>query len=961
MRRLRVGPRHVTDGVDPAADGGAGTDHDPVTGDGNRGAGRAAGTRDAAVARVGPGAFTTVTAALHAVTAGGTVSIAPGRYPERLVLDRPVRLVAERGPGTVWLSGPDPVVVSAAAVTMTGVGLIVVAAQPDTAALFVGSGDVELTDCDIVGGRVEVADGRARLRACRLAGADLAGLHVLGDSRVLLDSCVVEGVAGTGLVVGGTATLELVSTRVSRVSGSGLRARDGATLLARDCEINRAGRSGLLVEGGATATLTGCQFLYPGAEGVRLLGSSPLAAAPAPAYAEAEATDADDADGTEDAGDAGGGVRLVECEVVHAGADGLLVEGAAQAALTRCRIRRPAQAGAVVTGAAVLRLAECDVDTAGTSGVVARDRGALDGESLTVRGSGANGVFASDAARAALRDLTVEESGYSNVHLGGDAHGELTGARLRGTREHGLHLAGAAVARLTAVTVRGSVMSGVHAEGTAALVATGCELDDNATGLTVATGTTVTCTDCRITGGSGAGVQIGVDAEATLRACRVERTGTAGVVLAGRARTLIEDCRIEDTSGSGLVVWTGAAPDVRSTRLRRPGKNGLFVGDGGAGTFERCEIAGSAFPAVHIGAGARPRLVGCRIADCETDLSLAEGAEPHFERCETDGVRQSHLPGTGRSGPGATAATAIGAATALGGGTASRAGLGAGGDGAEAGSQAAETLEDLLAELTGLVGLDRVKQDVGAQVKLMQTVRRRQEAGLPAPPLSRHLVFAGNPGTGKTTVARLYGRLLATLGILEHGHLVETDRSDMVGEYVGHTAPKTQAVFRRALGGVLFVDEAYSLVPHGLGNDFGQEAIATLVKLMEDHRDRIVVIVAGYPVEMGRFVSSNPGLASRFSRTLTFEDYSSAELTRIVASQCRQHEYQLPEPTVAALDTYFEALPRNRGFGNGRLARQVFQRMTENQAQRVAELATPTTEDLLRLDPVDLPSDGTET
>ncbi|EFC86433.1 AAA family ATPase, partial [Parafrankia sp. EUN1f] len=292
-------------------------------------------------------------------------------------------------------------------------------------------------------------------------------------------------------------------------------------------------------------------------------------------------------------------------------------------------------------------------------------------------------------------------------------------------------------------------------------------------------------------------------------------------------------------------------------------------------------------------------------------------------------------------------------------------GAGAGGAAADPGrnegeAEVTESLEDLLAELAGLVGLERVKKDVGAQVKLMQTVRRRQEAGLPAPPLSRHLVFAGNPGTGKTTVARLYGRLLAALGILEHGHLVETDRSDMVGEYVGHTAPKTQAVFRRALGGVLFIDEAYSLVPHGLGNDFGQEAIATLVKLMEDHRDRVVVIVAGYPAEMGRFVASNPGLASRFSRTLTFEDYSSTELTGIVASQCRQHEYQLPEPTVAALDAYFEVLPRNRGFGNGRLARQVFQRMTENQAQRVAELATPTTDDLLRLDPMDLPSGGAE-
>lgn len=944
----------------------------------------AAGAVGAVGIRVGAGGFATIAEALRAGPDGAAVSIAPGRYPEPLVLDRDVYLSAEDGPGTVWLAGDGPVIVRAA-VSLRGIGLL--GANPAEAVLAVVDGVVDLTDCAFVGGRVEIAGGMAHLRTCRLSGASLAGLHVLGAGVASLENCVIEAVDGTGIVAAGTAALELTGSRVSRVTGSGVRLRSRATLRARDCEITQAERSGLLIEQEATADLADCLVWQPGGEGVRILGAaSPTGRTPPGIGAATEAgepavVDRPDAGERATAGhkeatagqeesaarkekatagqeesavgrqkaaarheEAAAGqeeervdrVRLEACEIVRAGTDGLLVEGGTGVTLTRCRIRRSGQAGVVVLGAAEVRLADCEIDAAGTSGLVARGGARLRGAGGAVRGSAANGVFVTDAARAELTDLVVENSGYSNVHLGANAHATLSGGRLRGTPEHGLHIAGAAVARLSALTVDTSAMSGIQVDAAASLVADGCALDRSGIGLSVAAGSSARCSDCQVTGTDGVGVQIAAGAEVSLRACRIGRTGAAGVVLARDARASLDDCEIADAGGSALVVWTGADPQVRATRLRRPAKNGLFVGDGGAGTFTDCEISGSSFPAVHVGEGARPRLTGCRVLDCETDLNLADGAEPVFDRCEAQGVREVRLPGGGPGGG-------------------HEAGARAGED-----EQPAESLEDLLAELAELVGLDRVKQDVGAQVKLMRMVRRRQEAGLPAPPLSRHLVFAGNPGTGKTTVARLYGRLLAALGVLERGHLVEADRSTMVGEYVGHTAPKTQAVFQRALGGVLFVDEAYSLVPSHAGNDFGQEAIATLVKLMEDHRDRVVVIVAGYPAEMGRFVTSNPGLASRFSRAITFEDYTGAELTRIVAAQCRQHQYELPDPTATALEAYFAALPRSRGFGNGRLARQLFQQMTENQAQRIAELDAPTTDDLLRLDPADLPTAGTE-
>ncbi|WP_241265858.1 AAA family ATPase, partial [Streptomyces boncukensis] len=264
--------------------------------------------------------------------------------------------------------------------------------------------------------------------------------------------------------------------------------------------------------------------------------------------------------------------------------------------------------------------------------------------------------------------------------------------------------------------------------------------------------------------------------------------------------------------------------------------------------------------------------------------------------------------------------------------------------------------KEVLGELDALVGLESVKREVRALTDMIEVGRRRQRAGLKAASVRRHLVFTGSPGTGKTTVARLYGEILRSLGVLEHGHLVEVSRVDLVGEHIGSTAIRTQEAFERARGGVLFIDEAYALSPEDSGRDFGREAIDTLVKLMEDHRDEVVVIAAGYTAEMERFLAVNPGVASRFSRTITFGDYAPGELLRIVEQQADEQEYQLAGGAREALLDHFAALPKGPSFGNGRTARQTFEAMVERHAGRVAQLPDPTTDDLTLLYAEDLPS-----
>lgn len=260
----------------------------------------------------------------------------------------------------------------------------------------------------------------------------------------------------------------------------------------------------------------------------------------------------------------------------------------------------------------------------------------------------------------------------------------------------------------------------------------------------------------------------------------------------------------------------------------------------------------------------------------------------------------------------------------------------------------ARPIEELLAELDALIGLDHVKAEVRRLTSLLQVQSLRAERGLRTIEVSRHLVFTGNPGTGKTTVGRLLAQIYRSVGVVSVGHLVETDRSDLVAGYVGQTATKTRAVLDSALGGMLLIDEAYALARGG-ENDFGLEAVDTLVKFMEDHRDDLAIVAAGYPDEMQALLDTNPGLKSRFTRTVHFPDYTDDELERIFGGLCDKNHYSLSDDALVRLRHLIGVEPRTRGFGNARFVRNLFEAAVAHQAMRVAPLQDPSTEHLVTL------------
>ncbi len=266
------------------------------------------------------------------------------------------------------------------------------------------------------------------------------------------------------------------------------------------------------------------------------------------------------------------------------------------------------------------------------------------------------------------------------------------------------------------------------------------------------------------------------------------------------------------------------------------------------------------------------------------------------------------------------------------------------------------TVEEALAELDQLIGLSDIKHEVRSLANFLKLQQRREDAGLPETDIALHMVFTGNPGTGKTTVARIVGKVFRALGVLEKGHLVETDRSGLVAEYAGQTGPKTNKRIDDALDGLLFIDEAYSLVASKSEDPYGREAVQALLKRAEDDREQLVVILAGYPVEMQELLRSNPGLSSRFNRRLEFVDYTPLELAQIFGLMCRKNRYEV---TAAArlkilLGLEWEYRQRDRHFGNGRAVRNLFEQAVRRMANRLADDTDITQEELVRLESSDI-------
>ncbi|MFI9723591.1 right-handed parallel beta-helix repeat-containing protein [Streptomyces sp. NPDC052396] len=749
-------------------------------------------------------------------------------------------------------------------------------------------------------------------RAVTLRGADgsLGSVRIAPTEGVavtvraaaaLLDLHIEGHDAAVPAVLVADGAPELAGLRVVTRSSAGIEVRGGARPTVRHCTIDNLTGVGISVLEGAGGVFEECEVVAAGQSGVVVRGG----AQPRLERCRVHHTRGAGLSVT----DEGSTLEAFGCEVYEIKGAGVQLTARAAGRLTDCRVHRVTADGVTLDNEAVLALSDCDIHDIPENAVDLRARSVLTMTRCTVRRFGRNGLSVWDPG-------TRAEAGHCEIQ---DSTGDYP-----------------------AVWV---------SDGASAALAS-CRVHDVPDALFVLDrGSAAEVTDSDLSRVRGTAVSVSGGAFARLDDCRIREATTGAWFRDHGSGGTLAGCVIDGTA-TGVIVTKGADPVLERCTVSSPLEAGFYVSAEGRGTFHGCRVSGSGGYGFHVIDGCRAMLTECHTERCARGgYEFAEGAGggPLTERCTSDegavrttgalvvetAVRPPRVPVVSVPTPRAPE-PAVPAQV-------------------QAPAPSTRPSTSVLGELDALVGLESVKREVRALTDMIEVGRRRQLAGLKAASVRRHLVFTGSPGTGKTTVARLYGEILASLGVLERGHLVEVSRVDLVGEHIGSTAIRTQEAFDRARGGVLFIDEAYALAPEDSGRDFGREAIDTLVKLMEDHRDAVVVIAAGYTAEMERFLTVNPGVASRFSRTITFGDYTPEELLRIVEQQAEEHEYRIAADTSRALLGYFRDLPKGPAFGNGRTARQTFEAMVERHAGRVAQMPDPSTEDLTLLYAADLP------
>ncbi|WP_326782831.1 right-handed parallel beta-helix repeat-containing protein [Streptomyces sp. NBC_00151] len=760
-------------------------------------------------------------------------------------------------------------------------------------------GDVEV--CGTAGSStVTIRAEAVQLRGLKLSSTETE-LPVIDVQRgeAAIDNCRITGSAWAAVLARDVGCLAMRDCTVTNRAGAGVVITSAVGNILEDTSITDVASTALAIAERGELTARRCSVRHTGGNGVCINGH---------------------ARGT-----------IEDLTFASASKPAIVVEDKGDAVITRTVVRDSetldlyvtSRGSVTVTDSVFANSSMQALHIAGGSSAELRNCKIIDAER--------NGVRVGEKATPRLIDCEITGSAIG-LYCDGRSTAHLQGLSVRDASQVGVLVVGHAEPEFISLTVETDTSLGIQVKDNARVIASGGRITTGTgTALHLLESARASLADLTIACSGGLGIDLGAGASAGLSSVSIQGGGISAT--GAQTELSMQDSRVNGAKGDGLTVRGGASMNVVRCRIEGASRHGVSVQDQSSASLTSCEIVDNSGDGLRVDTSEPVRVHECLVKDNggEPIRQLRPDARLSVDNLVDAGVSRARPAGTAPDTHSSPHKKKRPWSQPLG----------------------------PLAELHELVGLEGVKREVTGLINLIKMAQRREEMGLPMPPMSRHLIFAGPPGTGKTTVARLYGAVLAELGMLAQGHLVEVARADLVAQIIGGTAIKTTEVFNKALGGVLFVDEAYTLTSQskGSGPDFGQEAVDTLMKLMEDHRNELVVIVAGYSEQMEQFLASNPGIASRFSRGIEFPNYSVDELVTIVTGMCEKHQYQLSPDGLEALTNYFERIPKGPTFGNGRVGRKVFEAMVSNQASRLITEPGAQSAELSVLSALDVPRD----
>ncbi|MEV4320563.1 right-handed parallel beta-helix repeat-containing protein [Actinocrispum sp. NPDC049592] len=713
--------------------------------------------------------------------------------------------------------------------------------------------------------------------------------------------------ASDGVTVESNGRLVLSDLKIVNRGQAAVKVNAGQTII-QNCDIWGYGKASIQALSGSTLKMTEC---------VTHNGRVSLTAAKGTLVRSEFRDAADNAIAVVDGSEA----HVRDCVIANTGLLGVRVHSST-AKISKCEFTGTGSAAISIDTHSSATIADCRIHEVHSYGIQFNQANGILEDTVVVDAE--TGIWATNGARPTVRRCKIEDARDAGVFVDDRAGGEFTDLEVLKAGNAGFAVGKMGTPEVYGLQVDQTVTGVLIAESKGKFSAVTVENSD--VGIKVRERGTGEFTDTRLSH-CEYGLEVhGYSSTASMAESRIEDIKSAGVYVGDDGRATLSDCVIERALGGGMNV-SGGRITAKDTQVIEAGIGGVYVREKGSLVAERLSVTKSHGYGLWAKNEAWLDVSSSVFTDNEGDGVLATDQS-------TGQLISSVVTGNSRD---VVVTSTVRVET-------------------ETTKPAIVTDTAALAELEELIGLAAVKKQVRTQVNLIRVGQQRTKAGLPAPETSRHLIFSGPPGTGKTTVARLYGRILAGLGVLEKGQVIEVSRGDLVGQYLGSTADKTRTTFERAVGGVLFIDEAFALSRvFGANSDFGQEAIDELVKLMEDRRSEVVVIAAGYTDEMKSFLDMNPGLKSRFSRVIEFPPYNAEELTWIFEHLAGKNHYEVHKDVRGLVQGMFA---RQDGHGNARDARNLLEAMMERHAERLADIPDPTRDELLWLLPSDFPDDA---